>query len=319
MNKVNYIITSRTVIVNYNNETHTVDKGTTEFDQIVACLKDKNYDEIPNIVNASLRLKKYSNDTFYVKDGVVCMDGEELPSQLSDRILSFEKEGLPYEPLVKFWQRLKKNVSYRARNQLFNFLEHNGHPITDDGCFIAYKGITSDFKDCHTQTFDNSVGSVVTMPREQVDDDPNHTCSSGLHVASYNYAHSYYGGSASGVTVEVKVDPADVVAVPVDYNGEKMRVCKYEVIGVSKGERAEKYTSSYKDDLDDDQDSCDDCDDCHDSENCDDCDDYNLQEVDKDYDLSSDKKSKSLPECRHCHSESCNFKDDDDSYSGSDY
>lgn len=313
MNKVNYILTSKTVIVNYNNETHTVDKGTVEFDQIVSCLKEKRYEDIPNIINASLRLKKYSNDTFYVKDGIVCMDGEELPSQLSDRILSFEKEGLPYEPLVKFWQRLKKNVSYRARNQLFNFLEHNGHPITDDGCFIAYKGITSEFKDCHTQTFDNSVGAVVTMPREQVDDDPNHTCSSGLHVASYNYAHNMFGGSARGVTVEVKVDPADVVAVPVDYNGEKMRVCKYEVIGISKGERTEIYSPSSLDEGDECDENCEDC-----FPNREEEDDYYLQEVVDD--RSPSKDSKRLSHHHHHYMYDDESEDLEDSkYDGSDY
>lgn len=252
MNKVNYILTARTVTVNYDNLTHTFDKGTVEFDKIVQCLKDKNFDDIPSIINASLRLKKYSDNNFYVENGVVMMDGEELPSQLSDRILSFEKDDLPYQPLINFWNRLKSNPSYRARHQLFSFLEHNGHPITDDGFFIAYKGVTSDFKDCHTKTIDNSVGNLVRMDRKQVDDDPNHTCSSGLHVASYNYAHSYYGGSASGVTVEVQVDPAHVVAVPIDYNGEKMRVCEYRVIGISKGERSEQYVPyNYLDDGED--------------------------------------------------------------------
>jgi len=32
------------------------------------------------------------------------------------------------------------------------------------------------------------------------------------------------------VTILVKVDPADVVAVPVDYHNAKMRVCKHETI-----------------------------------------------------------------------------------------
>jgi hypothetical protein len=32
--------------------------------------------------------------------------------------------------------------------------------------------------------------------------------------------------------LEVEVNPADVVAIPVDYNNAKMRVCKYKVLGV---------------------------------------------------------------------------------------
>jgi hypothetical protein len=66
------------------------------------------------------------------------------------------------------------------------------------------------------------------MPRNQVNEDPNQTCSYGLHVANFDYA----SGFGSGHMLEVEVHPADVVAIPVDYNQAKMRVCKYKVIGV---------------------------------------------------------------------------------------
>jgi hypothetical protein len=118
---------------------------------------------------------------------------------------------------------------------LYKFLEHNGHPITQDGCFIAYRGVTKDFKDPHTRTFDNSVGSICEMPRDQVDDNPDNTCSSGLHVACYSYANGF-----GKVTVEVKVDPVDVVCVPRDYNGTKMRVCKFEVLNVVQNENTQQ-------------------------------------------------------------------------------
>jgi hypothetical protein len=64
-----------------------------------------------------------------------------------------------------------------------------------------------------------------------VDEDPNNTCSYGLHVANWDYAYNNYGGK-SDIMLEVEVDPADVVAIPVDYNQSKMRVCKYKVINV---------------------------------------------------------------------------------------
>ncbi len=111
---------------------------------------------------------------------------------------------------------------------LYRFLEHNGHPLTEDGCFIAYRGVTDDFRDCRTRSIDNSVGSVVEMPREQVDDNPNNTCSYGLHVACFNYAEGF-----GPKLIEVKVNPKDVVCVPEDYEGTKMRVCRYEVVNES--------------------------------------------------------------------------------------
>lgn len=106
-------------------------------------------------------------------------------------------------------------------------MEHNGIPLTQNGCFIAYRGVTEDFKDKHTRTFNNAPGSICEMPRDLVDDNPNNTCSAGLHVACYAYAKDF---AAGGKLVEVKVNPMDVVAVPTDYNGTKMRTCKFEVV-----------------------------------------------------------------------------------------
>ncbi|CAM6053339.1 unnamed protein product [Sphagnum tenellum] len=50
-----------------------------------------------------------------------------------------------------------------------------------------------------------------------------------------------YGSSDGNTIVIVKIDPADVVSVPVDYNCAKMRICRYEVLSA--------YEGSDKDDL----------------------------------------------------------------------
>jgi hypothetical protein len=128
---------------------------------------------------------------------------------------------------------------------LFEFLEKNKHPITEDGKFIAYKKVAnanSDGKylDIYSHTFDNSPGQVISMDRNQVDEDPSQTCSSGLHVANWDYAANHYG-SATDTMMEVEVDPADVVAVPTDYNQAKMRTCRYTVRGVVVNPNANKH------------------------------------------------------------------------------
>ena len=93
--------------------------------------------------------------------------------------------------------------------------------------------------DSWTGTFDNSIGAKPHINREDVDPNRNRTCSIGLHVASYNYAQTYTGD----VLIQVKVNPKDFVAVPVDYNNEKARVTDYEVIGF--GEPIEPKTKLY--------------------------------------------------------------------------
>ena len=225
MGAVNYHITQNSVIVNFEGKTLAIARGDTRFPQILLAIKENRLAEIPTIVDIEA---KFSRDGLRLVDGqVMTATGEVLPTELNARIIEFQREGLPFKHLLKFWDNLKANPSYRSREQLFKFLEHNGHPLTEDGCFIAYRGVTADFKDQHTGKFDNSPGAVCEMPRSEVDDDPTRTCSAGLHAAAWGYAANW-----SGTRVEVKINPKDVVAVPVDYNGEKMRICKFEVIQV---------------------------------------------------------------------------------------
>lgn len=139
------------------------------------------------------------------------------------------EEGENSKAMMNFTSRLMDNPSVRAVKELFGFLEAGDVPITHDGCFLAYKNVRDDFTDIFTGTFDNSPGRVVSVPREEVDDDCNRTCSNGLHVAAYGYLH-YFGINGGGRTVIVKVDPADVVAIPIDYRNQKMRVCRYQVM-----------------------------------------------------------------------------------------
>jgi hypothetical protein len=47
------------------------------------------------------------------------------------------------------------------------------------------------------------------------------------------YAQSFASGDDK--ILDVEVSPADVVAVPTDYNGTKMRVCRFKVVAESQG------------------------------------------------------------------------------------
>jgi hypothetical protein len=115
-------------------------------------------------------------------------------------------------------------------------LEKNSLPITPDGHFLAYKKVRYDYKDCHSGTMDNSVGQVVEMERNSVDDDKDRTCSTGLHFCSRDYLN-HFGGER---LVIVKVNPRDVVSIPSDYNGAKGRACRYEVVDEIDKDRADE-------------------------------------------------------------------------------
>lgn len=248
--KVKWCITDQNITVNFDGQTHIVARTDALAERLIKALKENRDNDIPNLVSAAKRIEDFSKGTFVVRDGQILVNGQPAPSALGNKILKFSNEGLPYQPLVRFAENLQKNPSFRAVNELFQFLDKNDHPLTENGCFIAYKRVRHDFKDIYTGTMDNSVGTMVEMPRNKVNEDPNETCSYGLHVANWHYAHTIYSQAARDVMLEVEVNPADVVAVPVDYNQSKMRVCKYKVLGVVDKEHSSSGLRVTSDDYD---------------------------------------------------------------------
>lgn len=225
------IITNSSITLSFPGMTKVIksdDKG--RFEKIKELIKNNASDEeFKAILDIGSIIKKHPSGLFDITpEGNCQIDGIDAPSSLSKRIVQFAKEGLPFEPLIKFFKNCLANPDSRARTDLYAFLEHNGHPITSDGCFIAYRAVNKDWKDIHTNTFDNSIGQIITKNREECDPNPNQTCSTGLHVAALEYAQGFKPDD--GHLIEVKVNPSDVVAIPTDYNGQKMRVCKFEVI-----------------------------------------------------------------------------------------
>lgn len=233
-----WLITNRSVTISTGGDSKTVMKEDKNYSNLVAAIKEGRWDDIPALLTPEVAVATMSDGDMRVVDGQVYVkldDGSEfqVPTGLNSTIITYIGEQLPFKPLVSFAKNLSKNPSYRSVQQLFSFLEKNNFTITESGKFIAYKSVREDFKDCYSGKFDNSIGNVVTMQRNQVNEDPEQVCSYGLHVANYDYAHNIYAGP---VTLFVEVDPKDVVAVPVDYNNAKMRVCEYKVLGVSQGE-----------------------------------------------------------------------------------
>lgn len=201
----------------------TLTKDDTRFEKIAKALRDRASDEeIQNLLENKVSVP-----------GVEVT--EEMSPALAKRVDFLRKENLPLTSINRFIHNLNQNPSEESKKDLYGFLEACDLPITEDGCFLAYKRVSGNFKDCRTGKMDNSVGMTVEMPREDVDPDRNRTCSTGLHVCSKSYLSSFSGEN----TVVVKVNPRDVVAVPVDYHNAKMRVCRYVVIGIIEPENGE--------------------------------------------------------------------------------
>lgn len=227
--QIHYTLTKNAVHLSIDSEYRTIKYTDKNFSLVIQLIKEGRLDEIPEALKEPepVKIEEYIVGSGFtlVNGGLVDSDGNVLPEVLNTRLGEHKEDGFPVQSLVNFWNNLKDNPSFQSRNQLYKFLEQNGHPITEDGHFVAYRGVTNDFKDNYTETYDNSPGSILEMPRGEVDDDRTVTCSYGFHVAAWDYAKNF-----AQRTVEVKVNPRDVVAVPTDYNGQKMRVCRFEVV-----------------------------------------------------------------------------------------
>lgn len=153
---------------------------------------------------------------------------KELHNSMTERVIRMAQEGYDVKPLVNFMTNLMNNPSKTSIDELYLFLEATGLPITSDGHFIAYKIVRDDYTSIHDVSFRNDVGTFVEMPRHEVDDNRDRTCSQGLHFCSKEYLNKYGSGSYdSDRLVLVKINPADVVSIPSDYNNAKGRASKY--------------------------------------------------------------------------------------------
>lgn len=219
-----------------NNRAYQVLPDHINYKMILEALPTATADELLDIVDVEKAVASFSDGVVEIKDGQVTYEGEIVHGSISKRILEFISKGLPFQPLVNFLNNLMENPSMQSQKELYDFLEHENLPITEDGYFLAYKAVRSDFKDKYRGTFDNSVGQVCTMQRAKVDDDRSRGCSNGLHAGALNYVASYGSLEGGDKIVIVKINPRDVVSVPSDCNYEKLRTCQYEVVGEYQGE-----------------------------------------------------------------------------------
>ena len=224
-----FILQGSNVTVVIDGKPHTISKTHITYQKVVDAIKAQDWDTVKNTIDPVKVVLNYGAGNISVKGEQLFWKGQPFAGVLASRMIQMLQDGFTIEPMVLFMHNLMKNPSKRSVDELYGFLEKNSLPITPDGHFLAYKKVRRDFKDIHSGTMDNSPGTIVEMERNQVDDNKDQTCSTGLHFCGLSYL-DHFGGSDSR-TVIVKIDPADVVSIPSDYNGAKGRACRYEVIG----------------------------------------------------------------------------------------
>lgn len=166
----------------------------------------------------------------------------ELPGCLRDKLIALYRDGCTdFSHYYMFCEKLLANPSENSREQLYRFLDNRNLPITQDGNFIAYKGLDSDMISIHgninthvlsgERLYDgrikNNIGDTIRVRVADVQTDPDIGCSTGLHVGSYEYASDF-----GKIVVAVEVNPSHVISVPNDCNCQKCRVSEYKVLNI---------------------------------------------------------------------------------------
>jgi len=200
------------------------------YDKVVAALRANDEEAFyANLLNDDT-LGDYCTGLMSFNAGFASWDGLPLPDIFSSRILELVEQGYEFEPMLHFVYNLCENQDDHSIIELIDFLRNKHLPITKDGCFLGYKKVEENYMDCYTKTFDNSIGNIVKMPRAEVNNRREECSSNGLHVGALDYVMNTYE-PGKGRIIIVKVNPKDVVSVPIDYSFMKLRCCEYRVMG----------------------------------------------------------------------------------------
>lgn len=213
------------------------------FDEIVEGVRsgDESVYELFDLAQAAATKFDRLTERVTVANGRLYLDGVEVANALAEQVLRFISEGVEdWKPLVNFFENVQANPQEYSREQLYTWLADREFTITPDGLIVGYKGVRPSGDafvsiltgraivdgEVKTGNIPNKIGSIVEMPRDEVQFAPEIGCSQGLHVGTFKYAKDF----SQGAVLEVHVNPRDVVSVPNDSYHQKMRVCRYRVV-----------------------------------------------------------------------------------------
>lgn len=173
-------------------------------------------------------------------------DGDPFRGELAETVIDIYRnegaESSSLKALVRFLEKVKQNPSGNSVDGLYKWVTNGDLVLAPNGDFVAYKGVnghgTERVSTRCGNAYSNGVfyersqipnpdGAVITMPRSEVDPASENHCSVGLHIGTW----SYVCGFGQGDKILVQVNPRDVVSVTEDSNNEKIRACRYVVIG----------------------------------------------------------------------------------------
>lgn len=232
------IINEKTITAIIDGEAKVISSSHRNFSKIKKALIAGDFDSVPNLIDEGNALVKIGGGDIQVVGGTVKYQGRDIPNYQAQKLLSMLRDGRKdIEPFKNFIRRLMENPSARAREEFARFMDFAELPFDSEGYVFAYKGLNGDYwsvrgnkntrvlkgKVNEQGQIYNGLGEEIEVDRRDVDDDPSHYCGQGIHLGSHHYAC----GWSRGKVVLCKFDPKDVVSVPLDCQGQKVRVSHY--------------------------------------------------------------------------------------------
>lgn len=233
--KFMWATTDKELTIIADGKPYSLSRDDSRFDEVIKHIANKDYIKVLSVVSKKKAIKEAFKDDVVIKGGSVIYKGKPLHNVMTDKLFELFESGADVKYFELFVKNVLSNPSQTAIDELYLFLDKCGLPITDDGHFLAYRKVDGNYKSIHANPDgtrnDNSVGAVQMMDRSLVDADRHRTCSVGLHFASLPYMQHYGSSGGTDRIMIVKINPADVVAIPSDYDNSKGRCWKYEVVG----------------------------------------------------------------------------------------
>ena len=195
---------------------------------------------LESLVSIKSVIENYSVGKLSVNSAGVTYNGRAIHRLDSQRVMAFLKANMDYKPLANYMANIANNPSKHSIEEGYTFIEHLGLSLTPTGGVIAFKGVNNDYwsRQGNLETvvlqgevdsagrIKNSIGATIEVERSSVCDQFSSHCAPGLHAGSLEYAKGW-----GERVVLVEINPADFVSVPDDANFQKLRCCKYTVIG----------------------------------------------------------------------------------------
>lgn len=207
-NRIAYIATETTITVILDGQHRTIQvKSKSQRNEVITALEkfkkspQTQFDkEALEVYLAPIRRAVLASDERFelsANGKVLFLVGSKvpIPTQLGNHIVEFLENKLPVDALVKFWESCLKNPHYIAVQELFNFLEENKLPITDDGGFLGYKKLNFvrgakhfDVPDEFEELTVNEEGRVVSI-------------TGGIVIPSVAKKYLEFAGQSTGLTM----------------------------------------------------------------------------------------------------------------------